>query len=263
MSEDAWGYLVVAAFVAGVAGVGFWKVRRYGDGWRAGLLTLVFRAYTALVFNLRSRQRCPWPLSGPVLVVANHRSPVDPLITHSHSFFKRGGNRMRIIEWMTAREYCKQGGPVQWICDTAKCIPVNRHGRDMAAVKDAIRRLRDGRIVGIFPEGRLNTGDSLLDFNTGVAFLAMSTDAPVYPVFIRDAPGGESMIDPFLTTATSDVIYGEEFDMSPYRGERPSPLVMRELTAKLRQAVADLGGVTLEPPVTSRAVAGRVRREVG
>ena len=266
MTADTIGYVAVAVFLLAIAGAAVWKVLQFPLGWRAGLLTMVFRFYTATVFGLRSRQRCPWPTSGPVLVVANHRSPVDPLIAHSNSVFKAGGNKPRIIEWLTAREYCLQGGPVQWICDTAKCIPVNRHGRDMAAVKEAIRRLRAGCIVGIFPEGRLNTGEGLLDFNTGVAFLAMSTDAPVYPMFIKNAPGGETMIDPFLTKVTADVIYGEEFDMTPYRGKRASPLLLRELTAGLRKAVADLGGIEVTEPERAngrKAVAGRVGREVG
>ena len=247
MTPDLQGYLVLAAFAAGLIGLAAWRILTVGETWREGVLTQVFRGYTSLVFGLRSRNRCPWPAVGAALVVANHRSPVDPLIVHSNSVFKAAGNKMRVVEWLTAREYCKIGGVVQWICDTARCIPVNRHGRDMAAVKDAIRRLKEGKVVGVYPEGRLNTGGGLLDFNTGVAFLAMSTDAPVFPIYIRDAPAGETMVEPFLKPTTCDVVYGEEFDMTPYRGQRPTAILLRELTAGLRKAVADLGGIELPP----------------
>ena len=57
---------------------------------------------------------------------------------------------------------------------------VDRFHPDPRAVKTCLRVLRDGRAVGIFPEGRRGDGD-LERFHRGAAYLALVTGAPVVP----------------------------------------------------------------------------------
>src|SRR5260370_42708938 len=99
----------------------------------------------------------------------------------------------RPLEFLTAGEYF--GIPVlSFVLRALRAIPVARNGRDMAATRTALRRLTEGRLLGVFPEGRFNPGPGFLPATTGIAWLALKSRAPVYPVFIHNAPQGKSML---------------------------------------------------------------------
>ena len=238
LSAELLAVAVLAAVAAAVAGVVAYRIVSHPDGWRPGLLTFGLRGYTATMFGQQVAHQSTVPAEGAALVVANHRSPVDPLVMHAAASFQHEGRGERIIEWITAREYAEVGGPVGWICRVARSIPVDRGGNDMAAVKEALKRLKEGRIVGIFPEGKINTGDGLLAFNPGLAFIATRAKVPVIPAYIHDAPGGRSMVEPFLTPSDSHIVFGEPLDFSDFR--RPTAKQREEITARIREAVLEL-----------------------
>jgi 1-acyl-sn-glycerol-3-phosphate acyltransferase len=124
-------------------------------------------------------------------------------------------------------------------------IPVDRDGRDMGPVKEALRRLRGGRLVGIFPEGRINDrcgASELLAGNPGMAWLALHSRAPVCPVFIHDAPQGANMVAPFHTFARVRLVYGEPIDLSGFYGRRITQDLLQEVTGELMRRLAELGG---------------------
>lgn len=255
MTATGWAIATLACYVLLAVGAVWRTLRGYSTTLRESLFTLVLRSYIPFVFNQRVVARCPWPLEGTALIVANHSSPTDPVVIHSASLHKTAGKKMRIVEWLTAREYCERGGPVELLCNIARCIPVDRSGRDMAAVRAALRRAKAGSLIGIFPEGGLNDGRSLKEFQTGVAFLALSGKLPVYPVFIENAPRGSTMVTSFMTTSQTRVYFGQEVDLDDFRAKRrPSPEDLEAATARIRDAVAQLGGL----PLDSEAVAGRI-----
>ena len=65
-----------------------------------------------------------------------------------------------------------------------RCIPVDRAaGADLSFFHEALRRLRAGRCVAIFPEGALNPTETLLPFKQGAALLALQAGVPVIPVY--------------------------------------------------------------------------------
>ena len=229
--------LLVVARVVG-------KIVSHPDGWRPGLLTFGLRAYCAIFFRVKVRHVSTVPGEGAALVVANHRSPVDPLLMHAAASFQPDGSRQRIVEWLTAKEYCSLPGPIGWITRVARSIPVDREGNDMASVKEAMRRLKEGRIVGIFPEGRINTGEGLLPFNPGLAFLATRGGVPVIPAYIDEAPGGadlNGMVQPFLTRTTAHVRFGPPLDYSHLK--RPTAQQREQITCEIREAI-----IALMPP---------------
>lgn len=117
----------------------------------------------------------------------------------------------------------------------------------MAATRAALRRLHEGKILGIFPEGRINTGDGLLPANPGVGWLALKSRAPVFPVFLRNAPLGHSMVRAFFDFRPVKVIYGDPVDLSAYYGRGLSEEMVMEVTQTLMRAVAELGGIVYTP----------------
>jgi 1-acyl-sn-glycerol-3-phosphate acyltransferase len=115
------------------------------------------------------------PRRGPAILVSNHVSGLDPLLLQSAC--------RRLITWMMAREYYDIK-PLRWFFKQLEAIPVERSGRDVAATRLALRALADGRVLGIFPEGRIETDHELLPFQTGVALMAIKTGVPVYPAYL-------------------------------------------------------------------------------
>ena len=92
------------------------------------------------------------------VIVSNHRCPADPSFLYLAT--------SRTIHWMVAREYCLHPAGA-WFFRATESIPVSRGGIDTAAMKIAIRYVQRGGLVGMFPEGKLNT--------TGPGSLARST----------------------------------------------------------------------------------------
>lgn len=138
--------------------------------------------------------------SGGVLA-ANHRSSVDP-------FFVQLAARRR-VHWMVAKEYCQHAafGP---LLRALQVIPTNRSGMDTAATKTALRITQSGRLVGMFPEGRINqTSAPLLPLRAGAALVACRSQVPIIPLWIDGSPLGKTVWSPLLMPARVKITFGQ------------------------------------------------------
>ena len=90
-----------------------------------------------------------------MVVVANHISAMDPVILQISS-------PRRIIHFMMAKEYYEKK-PWYWLYKAFGTIPVNRSGTDIAAVRAALRVLKDEKVIGLFPEGRISLTGEMQD----------------------------------------------------------------------------------------------------
>jgi 1-acyl-sn-glycerol-3-phosphate acyltransferase len=97
----------------------------------------------------------------------------------------------------------------------------------------------------VFPEGRINTGLGLLDANPGVAFLALKSRVPVYPVFIHNSPQANSMVECFYTASRVRVVYGDPIDLSEFYDQRTTHELLQHVTDLLMHRLAELGGLTV------------------
>lgn len=246
MSPDRWGQLALALYAAAVLALLTWQAARCRFGPVVWLLYAAERLYLGLFFRWRSNRRCPFPADGPALVIANHRTPVDPLILWmNHHLGPEGRRHIRPISFLMAREYYEVNG-LRWLVRAVRSIPVDRAGQDMGPAREALRLLKEGGWVGIFPEGRLNHGPGLLEADTGTAWLALRSQAPVYPVFIHGAPQRESMVASFATPARVRVTYGDPVDLAPYYDRKKTQPLLKEVTDLLMTRLAELGGITYE-----------------
>jgi 1-acyl-sn-glycerol-3-phosphate acyltransferase len=128
------------------------------------------------------------PPTGPAILAPNHISHFDPPLL--------GISADRQVDWMAMEELFQNpllARTLRWIGS----FPVGRGKMDYTAVRTAIERLKDGRMVGVFPEGGLRTGPtSVLEgapLKPGVAALAQMTQAPVVPCAII---GADALYDP-------------------------------------------------------------------
>jgi 1-acyl-sn-glycerol-3-phosphate acyltransferase len=150
---------------------------------------------------------CMLPEKGPAILVCNHTAGIDPLLLQSVC--------SRVVVWMMAREYYDIPG-LRYLFERLQMIPVERSGRDMAATRAALRALEGGRVLGVFPEGRIETDRQLLPFQTGVALLAAKSGAPVYPAYLDGTQRGREMVPALLRPGSATLAFGPEvaFDRS-------------------------------------------------
>lgn len=123
-----------------------------------------------------------WPRRGPAIIASNHGSNLDPCLV--------GIAFPGEIRWMAKAELWKVP-LLGWLITKLGAFPVKRGEADRDAIRRARELLREGWIVGMFPEGTRQRGGGLGEPQPGVGMLAMEPGVPVIPVRIR---GSERII---------------------------------------------------------------------
>lgn len=112
------------------------------------------------------------PKDAPVIIACNHIHLFDQCLTIAAT--------KRVIHYMAKKEYFE--GRLRPFFEAFGCIPVDRETRDIKCVKSALRVLKRGGAIGIFPEGTRNRTDKLLlRFKPGAVALAKKADAYIVP----------------------------------------------------------------------------------
>lgn len=248
MNPEFAAQLVLAGYALVALAAIVIQAARCQDGWVVWLLSVVGRLICSNLLHVRANRRCPFPQHGPALIIANHRSPTDPLVLWINHRLSGSEWNIRPIGFLMAREYY-EARSIHWLSRAMQSIPVDRQGADMAPARAALRRLQEGRLVGIFPEGRINTGEGLLPANPGVAWLALRAEVPVFPVYIHGAPQRGTMTQSFVTPARVRVYYGDPIDLSAYQNRRKTQELLQEVVDYLMSHIADLAAeATGKPP---------------
>jgi 1-acyl-sn-glycerol-3-phosphate acyltransferase len=205
---------------------------------------------SALMFRLRYRHAERLPVRGPVLLVANHVSILDP-IACARLVFDSG----RLPHFLAKRSVFKGFAGV--LLRNAGQIPVERFSADAHHALDAAKADLDaGNVIVIYPEGSVTRDPDWwpMQSRTGVARLALTTDAVVLPV----AQWGPQQLHDYhakklhLRLRTpADYLVGEPVDLSELRTEvaagRPlDATLLRETTelimTRVRDQLAELRG---------------------
>jgi len=132
-------------------------------------------------FHRLQHDPIPLPEKGGCLVVCNHVSGLDPLLMIAAM--------KRPLRFMIAREEYERFG-LQWLFRGVGCIPVERKGRPEQALREALRSLRDGEVVALFPHGRIHLdSDPPRKLKGGVAWLAQQAGVPVLPLRLTGIAG--------------------------------------------------------------------------
>ena len=171
---------------------------------------------------------CTIPHNGPVIITANHSCYIDPLLFYAVC-------RYRTIGFMIAAEYNEL--PIfKHIIRLAQCIPIRRGENDFRAVKETMRRLRRGEVVGLFIQGGIRHRDSSDDLKNGVAMLALRTGAKVIPAHIGGTRYRSNILSTILTRHDARLTFGQPVDLTEFAG-RKGQEVLHAATAKIFAAV--------------------------
>jgi len=140
------------------------------------------------LFLMRVRGARNMPRTGPVVVIANHTSHLDPPLVAVALHTRRMG--------FLAKQELWGNRFLGWLIGTLGSIPVERGAGDRKAYEACLRTLKDGNVLLMFPEGTRSRDGKLQPFEAGAARLAAAVPGcMVLPVRIHgsfEAWGGES-----------------------------------------------------------------------
>jgi 1-acyl-sn-glycerol-3-phosphate acyltransferase len=160
---------------------------RFRHGSLAASFTLrIFQTYSHLMHRVRYEgrehipRRTPEGHGGrPLLLVANHTAGIDPILIQSGLPFE--------ARWVMAKDMRIES--LDWLWDFGRIIFVDRQHGEATGIREALRHLRAGLTLGVFPEGSIERpARVILPFQPGIAMLAARSNALILPVVVDGTP---------------------------------------------------------------------------
>ena len=190
-----------------------------------------------LVFHLRYSGRENIPKTGAVLVVSNHQSHFDPPFIGAGCW-----RRMNYLARVTLFRFA----PLGWLIHSLDSIPIDRDGLGLGGIKEALRRLKRGEMVLIFPEGTRTSDGKMAPFRPGFTVLAARMKAWILPVAITGAFDAWPRTRKFPGRGTIHVHFGK-----PIPPEKVANCDDRELAAEVERRVRECHAALRKHPVFS------------
>jgi len=153
----------------------------------------------------------------PYIVMANHQSWIDPVILAVPC-------KDYEIRFVGKKELTKNK-IMAWLVKQLHMITVDRHNSDLQAMRLCTKTLREGQVLGIFPEGTRHLPDLMSEVETGTAVLALRAKVPLIPVYIS------GKLKLFKTT---HVYVGEPMDISDLSSQGFDTEIVQALTGRIR-----------------------------
>ncbi|MGH3674034.1 MAG: lysophospholipid acyltransferase family protein [Pseudonocardiaceae bacterium] len=181
-------------------------------------------------YRLRVWHRERIPRSGPIVVVANHSAMVDGPLLY--------GLLGRRNSFLIKQEMFH--GPLGWILPRIGQLAVRRGEADREPLLTAVRLLREGTAVVVFPEGTRGEGD-VVTAQQGAAWLARAGGARMVLVAIRGTrrPAGSSR----RFRPRVDVLVGEPLAVPPGKGRATLVVATTEMRERLAALVTELDAI--------------------
>jgi 1-acyl-sn-glycerol-3-phosphate acyltransferase len=189
-----------------------------------------------MIFTLTSGLRVEGsrhvPESGPVLLIANHQSYFDIILC--------GLASPRQVYFL-ARKSLWKNRLLGWIMDRFGTVPVDTTGLGRAGLEGILDRLKQGKVVLVYPEGERTHDGKLAPIKPGVSLLIRKVKCPIVPIGIAGAyetwPRNRRSVHfapPFLNwkPARIGLSVGKPID-----GQRLSELPREDMLAELQQAL--------------------------
>jgi 1-acyl-sn-glycerol-3-phosphate acyltransferase len=132
-----------------------------------------------LFARFRSEGRELVPLYGGCIITCNHIMGPD--------FIVIGYASPRQIMFMAKSELFEVNPALNWLFTTCGTFPIRRGETDLEAVEHAIQLVKDGNVLGMFPEGTRSRTGKLQRGRSGAARIAIQAQAPVVPAVVIHA----------------------------------------------------------------------------
>jgi 1-acyl-sn-glycerol-3-phosphate acyltransferase len=139
-----------------------------------GLLRITF----LLAFRVRVFGQRNVPSRGGVLIVSNHQSYLDPILLAI--------GLDRSVNFMARRSLFRNFAFGRLIA-ALNAFPVTLGGLDIAAMREAVRRLKDGECLLVFPEGTRTSDGRIAPLRPGILAIAERANIPIVPAAVEGA----------------------------------------------------------------------------
>lgn len=160
----------------------------------------IVKLYCKIVYRYRIIGKENIPKEGSVVFCGNHRSYLDPVL-----IILTSGRCMRFM----AKEELKKNPLFRLLCYAFDVIYVKRDAKDIGPLKEALKTLKNGDCIGIFPEGTRNGLEKNNgELKDGAAYLALKTGAKMLPI------GIVGKAKPFHRNT---IYYGKPIDVTEYQ----------------------------------------------
>ena len=183
------------------------------------IVSFLIRTYCKIVYRVKIIGKENIPQEGNLLFCGNHRTYLDPPL-----IIVTAGRYMRFL----AKEELKKNPLFAFLGFLYDGIFVKRDEKDIGPLKTALKTLKDGKCVGLFPEGTRNgleKNDGKV--KNGAAYLALKTNSKVVPIGI---------VGPAKPFTKNAIIYGKPLDFSEYA---TSKKIDKEVEDKVSEMIMD------------------------
>lgn len=183
------------------------------------IVSFLIRTYCKIVYRVKIIGKENIPQEGNLLFCGNHRTYLDPPL-----IIVTAGRYMRFL----AKEELKKNPLFAFLGFLYDGIFVKRDEKDIGPLKTALKTLKEGKCVGLFPEGTRNgleKNDGKV--KNGAAYLALKTNSKVVPIGI---------VGPAKPFTKNAIIYGKPLDFSEYA---TSKKVDKEVEDKVSEIIMD------------------------
>jgi 1-acyl-sn-glycerol-3-phosphate acyltransferase len=203
--------------------------RKPSAGWER-----VIRAFFWIVFHtiwpLKIRGLKNVPKTGSAIIVCNHLSMVDPFVV--------GYAAHRPVSFM-AKEELFSVPVVGFLIRKVGAFPVVRSRRDPASMRVALSVLKEGDLLGMFPEGTRSTTGEMLEMRTGALRIASRTRTPIIPASVINTdhalPPGH-----FIRLARIGVRFGAPLELTALYERPKDEAAMQDALALIKEKIESL-----------------------
>ena len=198
-----------------------------------GIAWVIWKILRTLSFPVKVQGKENVPAKGVCIFASNHLSYLDPMII--------GERFPRYISYM-AKDSLFKNKVFAFFLNGVGAFPVKRESSDIGAIKEALKRLRAGSPLVLFPEGTRLTSQK--EIHPGIALIAVKSGVPVVPVYLQGsdhvlAPGAQFLKrHPVSVSFGPSKIYSKEISYDEIADQ-----IMKEIY--LMKHLKNIGGKVL------------------
>lgn len=184
----------------------------------------------ALIYPVRAHNKERMDRDAPFIIVSSHSSMLDPMAIA----VKCKRHEIRFL----GKKELTQHPVVRWVVNHLHMITLDRHATDIGAIRAALDVLKQGHVVGIFPEGgRRKPENAMKDLENGVSLLTLRAKVPLIPVHFRG---------PFKPFRTVHMYVGEPIAYGDLLESGINRATCDALTDRIAQTMLSLGSENVE-----------------
>lgn len=116
-------------------------------------------------------------VKGGAVIIGNHKSLIDPIALHCAYWYRR-------LHFVATKDLFRTK-LLDFFFTHVLCIKIDKENIGVSSFKEILNALKEGHAVGVFPEGGINSEESLLkSFKSGAVMMAVNARVPIIPVYI-------------------------------------------------------------------------------